>query len=590
MEGSQAPIRIQTPKIEKKLLSFCDNSLLGFESWAKSLPMANVGAAAKMLFLATKEMNVTELKSAQRFQMLEVIRGAVYSICNLLSKRFLNQSVALSDSDLKIMQLTQTLQIQLATGYKHIVIHELSAKKSRGSKLLTFSIHRAIADLSQTILRAYQLYNPPPQHSWVEIHQLFALSEAKEVSSYTIKDRQFKLIESSSINEIYVRALLLGCCKPNQLRQTELAQVYYASEQWASLAKITSNNDSAALFVFPQHRDAAPIYRALAKQVPVGVTRGLNPNALVMTLQKHINKETDASLIPDDLPESVLVHLMHAWGNMTERSFRRTQNSGSVELGFGFLASHYFSANEKSLPYLLQSWDLERTEKKFTSKNVATEDVWDQSFDAGNNFAGDAENIAFDSIAFIEKHDFHMKDKVDTGPKGQLHPAQITNTSPGGYGVTISTPPSNVQTGELVSIKEPKMNFYALGCIRWIRSQPHQATEIGIELIAPRAEAVAVRILNKTGENGDFLRALHLPAMPAAGQEETLILPVVPFKLGSKAEFSDGKHQSRIQLLKRRNASRSFVQYDYKSLTKVIPQVITKDTSDDEFASIWDKL
>jgi hypothetical protein len=590
MEGRQAPIRIQAPKIEKNRLSFCDNSLLGFESWAKSLPMANVGAAAKLLFQATKEMNVTQLESAQRFQMLEVIRGPVYSICNLLGKRFLNQSVALSDSDVKIMQLTQTLQIQLATGYKHIVIHELSAKKISGSKLLTFSIHRAITDLSQTILRAYQLYNPPPQYSWVEIHQLFALAEAKAVTGYAIKDRQFKLIESSSINEIYVRALLLGCCKPNQLRQTELAQVYYASEQWASLVKITSINDSAALFVFPQHRDAAPIYRTLAQQAPVGVTRGLNPNALVMTLQKHINKETDASLIPNDLPESVLVHLMHAWGNMTERSFRRTQNSGSVELGFGFLASHYFSANEKSLPYLLQSWHLERTEKKFTSGNSTTEDVWDKSFDAGNNFAGDAENIAFDSIAFIGKHDPHMKDKLDTGPKGQLHPAQIINTSPGGYGVTINTPPSNVQTGELVTIKEPKMNFYALGCIRWIRSQPHQATEIGIELIAPRAEAVAVRILNKTGENGDFLRALHVPAMPAVGQEETLILPVVPFKLGSKAEFTDGKQQSRIQLLKRHNASRSFVQYDYKSLTKVIPQVTAKDTSDDEFASIWDKL
>jgi hypothetical protein len=586
MEGRQAQIRIQTPKIEKKLLSFCDNSLLGFESWAKSLPMANVGATAKLLFQATKEMNVTQLESAQRFQMLEVIRGPVYNICNLLSKRFINQSVALSDSDLKIMQLTQTLQIQLATGYKHIVIDELSAKKISGSKLLTFSIHRAIADLSQTILRAYQLYNPAPQHAWVEIHQLFALSESKAVSAYTIKDRQFKLIESSSINEIYVRALLLGCCKPNQLRQTELAQVYYTSEQWASLVKITSNNDGAALFVFPQHRDAAPIYRTLAKQTPVGVTRGLNPNALVMTLQKHINKEPDASLIPNDLPESVLIHLMHAWGNMTERSFRRSQNSGSVELGFGFLASHYFSANEKSLPYLLQSWSLERTEKKFTSGNSATDDVWDKSFDAGKNFAGGTENIAFDSIAFIDKHDSH----VDTGSKGQLHPAQITNTSPGGYGVTINTPPSNVQTGELVTIKESKMNCYALGCIRWIRSQPHLPTEIGIELITPRAEAVAVRILNKTGENGDFLRALHLPAMPAAGQEETLILPVVPFKQGSKAELCDGKQQLRIQLLKRHHASRSFVQYDYKSLAKVIPQANTKDTSDDEFASIWDKL
>jgi hypothetical protein len=444
--------------------------------------------------------------------------------------------------------------------------------------------------LNQTILRAYQLYSPPPQYSWLEIHQLFALSEAKGLSDYLVKDHKFKFIESSNINDVYTRALLLGCCKPNQLRQKELMQVYYASERWASLAKITPVDDGVALFVFPQHRDAAPIYRTLAKQAPLGVTRGLNPNALVMTLQKHINKETDASLIPNDLPESVLIHLMHAWGNMTERSFRRTQSSGSIELGFGFLASHYFSANEKSLPFLLTSWHPELTENKSKTTEKPSDDVWDKSFDAGNNFSAEAENIAFDSIAFINKNDSDIKDKEDTGPKGQLHPAQITNTSPGGYGVSINIPPSNVQTGELVTIKEPKMNFYALGWIRWIRSQPHKTTEIGIELITPRAKAVAVRILNKTGENGEFLRALHIPAMPAAGQEETLILPVVPFKLGSKAELSDGNQQSRIQLLKRHNASRSFVQYGYKLLTKVIQEVASKDTWDDEFASIWDKL
>lgn len=78
--------------------------------------------------------------------------------------------------------------------------------------------------------------------------------------------------------------------------------------------------------------------------------------------------------------------------------------------------------------------------------------------------------------------------------------------------------------------------------------------------------------------------------MPAAGQEETLILPSVPFKLGSKAEIADGKQQTRIQLLKRHNASRSFVQYSYKSLTQVMPKEVKKDSGDDEFASIWDKL
>ena len=589
MEGRQAPIRIQAPKLEQKKLSFCDTSLSGFEAWAKKLPMANVGAAAKQLFLATREMNITLIPSAQRYQMLEVIRTPVYSICTILSKRFLNQSVVLSDSDIKIMQLTQTLQIQLATGYKHIVIQELGDKKGN-AKLLTFAMHRAIADLSQTILRAFQLYSQPPEFSWLEIHQLFALAEAKGVSDYAIKDSRAHHVETSTIHDVYVRALILGCSKPNQLRQKELAQIYQASELWAPLVKITSVNDQKALFIFPQHRDAAPIYRSLAKQAPSGVTRGLNPNALVMAIQKHINKEAGVITIPEELSDALLTQLMHAWGNMTERSFRRTQNCGAVELGFGFLASHYFSANEQSLPFLLKKWNVELAENKFKTGGQIGGDVWDNSFDAGNAFTSDAENISFDSIAFIDQNNSSTNSNKDDGPKAVLHAAQISNTSPGGYGISIATPPNNVQTGELVIIKEPKMNFCTLGCIRWIRTRHQKPTELGIELIAPRVMSVAVRILNKTGENGDFLRALYVPAMPAAGQDETLILPTVPFKLGSKAELVDGTQQTRIQLLKRHNSSRSFIQYDYKSLTQVNPKMVTKDSDDDEFASIWDKL
>lgn len=79
--------------------------------------------------------------------------------------------------------------------------------------------------------------------------------------------------------------------------------------------------------------------------------------------------------------------------------------------------------------------------------------------------------------------------------------------------------------------------------------------------------------------------------MPAAGLAETLVLPILPFKVGCKAELVDGNMQQRIQLIKRQNASRSFVQYQYQSLTQVFNEKKeNKDNGDDEFASIWDKL
>ncbi len=589
MEGLNSNILISAPDIERDSLSFCDIGISSFEAWSKTLPMGNVGASAKLLYQATRELNHTRIEPVLRFKMLEIIRGQTYSICELLAKRFLNQSVVLNDNDLKIVMLAQTLQNQLATGYKRIIldINDAPLKKNQPPKLLTFAIHRAISDLNQTVLRAFQLYSQPPKNSWLELHQLYALAEHKQLQQYEIKDSQSKFRSSSSIFDVYVRILLLGCSKPNQLRQSEQASLYAATELWSKLVKISTIKDTQAQFIFVQNNDSAPIYRSLLKTMPSGAIRTFHAGALVQALQKHINKESSLVTVPGNLTEPLLNHLLHAWGGMKERSFRRTQNSGDIQIGIGLVSSHFFSAQEKSFPFLLKQWNVELTEKQ---PKKSSNDVWDRSFDAGNNFTTDSEHIAFDSIAFISKN---PNEDEDTGPKGKEMTAQIENTSPGGYGIVLHNPPPSVQTGELVVIREPRINTWALGSIRWIRTRNNQPAQLGIELLAPKVEAVAVRILNKTGENGEFLRGIRLPALPAAGQAETLILPIMPFKVGSKAELVDEKIQQRIQLVKRQSVSRSFVQYQYQSLTQVITDTKEDDGNhhtDDEFASIWDKL
>lgn len=588
MEGLNSGIRISAPDIQQDRLSFCDTSISSFEAWSKKLPMANVGAAAKLLYQASRELNHTRIDPVLRYKMLEIVRGQIYNICELLAKRFLNQTVVLNDNDLKVVMLTQTLQNQLATGYKRIILDILNipSQKHDSPKLLTFAIHRAISDLSQTILRALQLYSQPPKHAWLELHQLYALAEIKQIQQYDVKDSQGKYKASSTIFDCYTRALLLGCSKPNQLRQSEQANLYAATELWCNLVKLSTIKDSQAQFIFVQSSDSAPIYRSLVKSVPPGSVRTFHPGALVQALQKHINKEGGIITVPGNINEQLLNHLLHAWGGMKERSFRRTQNSGDIQIGIGLMASHFFCAREKSFPFLLKKWNVDLPEKK-QKKNSG--DIWDHSFDAGNSFTPDAENIAFDSIAFISKN---ASEEEDNGPKGKELTAQIENTSPGGYGIILHNPPSNVQTGELVVIREPRINTWALGSIRWIRTRQNQPTQFGLELLAPKAEAVAVRILNKTGDNGEFLRGIRLPALPAAGQEETLILPILPFKVGSKAELVDEKMQQRIQLVKRQASSKSFVQYQYQSLTQVLTDTKEDKNSngDDEFASIWDKL
>ena len=578
------PIRISAVPIQQAKLTFCDGSLGGLEAWAQKLPLANVGVSAKMLFQAIRELNSTQFKTPQRYQMLELLRTPIYDICQLLSKRILKQAVTLSDNDIKIVTLTQTLQAQLAAGYKRIVLDEIAAKRKTPQKVLTFAIHRAISDLSQTVLRSFQLYSPAPTNAWLELHQLYDLAQNKEIHQYSVKDNRAQHSDGSTITEAYSRILLLGCCKPNQLRQVELSQLYAATELWTSLVKLTPSEDVHSLFIILPNKDFAPVYRSLVKQTQGHKTRGLLPKTLVMALQKHLNKDVTTISVPQGMQPSLIEHVIHAWGDLVERSFRRNDGNGEIDLAIGLSSSHFFSANEKSFSFLLDEWNIELSEKK---PMVTSEDVWDQSFDAGNATTADAENIAFDSIAFIKQHAEHQ----DVGPKSTFIQGKIIDTSPGGYGVYVDNPPSSIQTGELIAIRESAQSNWSIASIRWIRSQPKKPTQLGIELIAPNAQPVAVRILNKTGENGEFLRGLLLSALPTAGQDETLILPTIPFKVGCKAELVDSQSNQRIQLLGRQKLSRSFVQYSFQSISQALQSKPQKSVSDDdEFASIWDKL
>lgn len=587
MEGLNSSMRISVPDIQQSQLSFCDHSISGFEAWCKKIPMANVGTSAKLLFHAGKELNITELTPPLRYKMLEIMRSQVYNICELLGKRYLNQSVVLNDSDLKIVKLTQTLQNQLATGYKHIILDLLSQKskiKGPESKLLTFALHRAISDISQTLLRAFQLYSQAPKHAWLDLHQLYGIAEAKQIDQYEVKDSQTAFRASSTIFDVYTRALLLGCSKANQLRQSEQANLYAATELWSQFLKLSTVKDEQAQFIFVQNNDRAPIYRSLVKSIPAGSVRTFDASALVDALQKNAYGEQVKITIPGNLSSGLINHLLHAWGGMKERSFRRMQSTGELNMAIGLLSCHYFCAGNRSFPFLLKKWHVELNEKK---EATLSEDIWDQSFDAGNQIATQSEFIDFDSSAFLNKHEVD----TDTGPSGQQMKAKIINTSPGGYGLSIDTPSHSLQTGELIVIREPNAKDWAVGSIRWIRTQPNQPAQIGVELMAPKAEPVAVRQLNKTGDLSEFLRGIRIPAFLAAGHKETLVLPSIPFKVGSKAEMADERMQQRIQLSKNLNVSRSFVQYEYQSLTQVLTD--TKDDSHnsaDDFTSVWDKL
>ena len=601
MDSSKAPIKLHIPATTLTQPSICAGNVEGITQWAKELPMANTGESARRLYHAIRELNQWDTDPLLRFKVLEVVRPYIYSICTLLNKHFLQSSISLNDKQLKIANLSQALQSHLATGYKLVVAHSIArlAATEKPSKIVTLAIHRAISDTNQTILRAFQLYCQPPEHAWLEVNQLLLLAEMHGLTSYKVSDRQTRFLSSSTIKDVFVRSHLLGTAKPNNLRQLDLAQLYDASELWAEYVGLTDAEDESALFIINLHRDRPGQYRQHLRDAQKPLFRSLNTTELVKALKLWAANPNGSHTItvPGKLSDNLLSHAIQSWGIHWQRSFRRAPIEGSLKLCIGLSATHYFSGGMVDFELMLARLKpkaVDGEDSAAATGSTSTDDVWADAFDAGGAKIADNPTINLDAIEFINKH------KKDEGNeqseiKYPSHQVDLINSSPGGYCLHWrgSVPPS-IQAGELIGIQENGVRHWSIGVIRWIRHLRDEGTQLGIELLAPKAQIGAARLLQKTGSNGPLMRALLLPAIKAIAQPATLLLPRMPFRTGNKVELMFESEQGRYQLTKRLTSTSSFGQFQFRTAggTQQKQSNIQSSPSvtDDDFDSIWNKL
>lgn len=604
MDSPVTPIKLHVPTTPLAQPSFCAGNVESVTQWAKELPMANTGEAARQLYMAVRELNQWNTDPLLRFKVLEVVRPYIYSICTLLNKHFLQSSISLNDKQLKVANLTQALQGLLATGYKMVVAHSISrlSATDKPSKVVTLAIHRAISDTNQTILRAFQLYCQPPEHAWLDINQLYLLAEMHKLLSFSVSDRQTRFMSTSTIESVYIRAHLLGTAKPNNLRQQDLAQLYDASELWAEFASLSQADDESALFIINLHRDRPAQYRQHLRDAQKPLFRSLNTSQLVHALKQWAANPngTHKITVPGKMTDNLLSHAIQSWGIHWQRAFRRASSEGQLRLCIGLSATHYYSAGMRDFESLVASIKPKALEGETIDRSIdvgrvnTAEDVWANAFDAGGARLAENENINIDAIEFINKHRSKETEETETAVKYPTHDVTLINTSPGGYCVHWQgTIPTSIQAGELLGIQERGVKHWSIGVIRWIRHLRDQGTQLGIELLAPRAEVGAARLLQKTGSNGPFMRALLLPAIKAIAQPATLLLPRIPFRTGNKIELLYPDLQGRHQLTKRLASTSSFGQFQFRTAGVAMSSAANQPTTgmpEDDFESIWNKL
>ncbi|MCZ6710984.1 MAG: hypothetical protein O7B25_11525 [Gammaproteobacteria bacterium] len=559
------PVRITAPAAELEALSLWDDDPAALSEWVGTLPMANTAEAATQIRQATFEIARLKTDFDKRMDLLEAIRPTLHYLCARLDRTASSTSTQ-SDS---VARLAQRLQTNLCSGYKAVILSALAEQDDNNAvKTISLAIHRALSDLSCTLLRTLQFYVAPADRLWLELNQLYLLAEQLGVQAERFKDSENHSEHEVTATDAYLRSILLATCKPNQLRHRQLGQVFNALEFWTPKVSIDKRG-ADALFMVDLESDQGPRYAKLLEQ-PADA-RGVRTEILVYELEAFA-KDMDGNItVPDYIAEGLLDHVVGAWGVMRKRAFRRATASGLVKVCVGIRAAHYFMSG--GVEFVDQLDDSEAILKREVNPFLKSEDrvisvggidtvadgkdVWDDAFDLRVRIPTNPKISDPSRILVLDPETEKQITKPSDGEasigddsNAALHYYDTTamDTSPGGYRISWNESlPANVQAGELVAMRDATDPRWCIAIIRWIR-QDNDGNSMGIELISPRAIPLAIRVINKRGGPSDFARGLLLPELEPINQPATLITPLLPFRAGQKIHIQREGIQTTAQL------------------------------------------
>ena len=594
MDSTTQKLHLRIPQQTLSNLSFAEGSEKGIAQWLANLPKANIGETARQLYQGLIELNQYDVPADKRLAMLERIRPEVHYVCTALSRYYLGQSIVLEDKPRKVANLSQSLQNHLANGYKIIVAQERSIKSRDHANLMTLALQRSIRGLCGPLLRAFQLYCPVADGVWLELHQLYQLARKRNFHQTPVPDSESADRQPLSIEQCYLVALLMGASRPNQMRQSAMGRLFSTLEDWSRYARLVSPEDSKALFIINPDMDCPPRYKSLIRGESLDHSLGLDTRKLVNGIKEFMTTGSDYRgelHIPSVLGVELLQHVSQSWGDLAERTFNRIPSQGHLRVSIGMSATHY-RISGKSFARMIDASDAELNPFSDAAQR-AREGGWSSAFDGGDSVEWHA--------AGVEQINYgtNSEEAEEGDEQYPIHNLPIVNHSPGGFCLTWPKEvPKQLQAGELLGIQEANEQDWSLAVVRWIRQVRGGGTQMGIELIAPHCIPCAAKLIRKTGEPSQYLRALLLPAVTAIDRPATIITPRLPFQVNSKINILQGGKVEKANLSNRVSATGSFSQFEYHLIEQETAGTSQSETGraslttgpEDDFDSLWKSL
>lgn len=470
----------------------CDGKSL--RNWLMQLPLANPGATARLLIGALREMNQLRVDPQQRLDALELLRAPIDQIVVTLSRQVLGDRFPLPPQKLKLGQLAQDFEREMALGYRSVICDlcaPAGAVPFMRGKVAALALTRAIQHYGACLYQVYLRYHSPPAGTWQSLHDLFRFAVAVQLDDKATADPLRAHIPLSA-RLAYIHALLLALSNPYRFTQKENGDIYVLTRIWASHCDVREGRAPTGAIAIRTDSDRSLGYLPEEREAPGDGLLALEISALVRNLEGQL------AMLPPGMDSiqfrppggseinskvDLIRQLMSTWDNSGERNQARLAAGHMLDSVVGLHDLHYVLAGNMSFEAFLR-----KTRGMAISQH-------------------DGDQVASWASAGGE-----------AAVQVKRLPAKVLDQSLGGYRLLWEHIDGvRVRVGELVGLAPPvdddEPPDWMVGCIRWLRIDPDGSMDAGIELLARRTMPVAVRSLDHEGVPRTVMRGVTLDGL-----------------------------------------------------------------------------
>ncbi|MFA7242097.1 MAG: hypothetical protein WC091_18440 [Sulfuricellaceae bacterium] len=457
-------------------------------SWLGQLSSGYVAETASEMYKALAALNRYPMDAASRMELLEAYRAAIDNLLPAMKTQFVIVPLPLPEKNRRVAELNRQLYVELGYGYKIVLLESIKHPSA-------LTVQRAISSLGQVLAICYETYAPAPAGVWSEIHQLYRFAAQHGLLDKSVEEGALTVSAGFS----YKQALLLAVADPYHLMQGEVIRILDYIGRFAQLTQLQTEaqiGDAGGLFLVRLDSDAPPKVLPKTLNRVDGETAVLfNTLGLAAQLSQQLGG-LEAGIFPIDLllPDAareqpyrnLMRRLLKHWGVSAKRHFNRKHYHASVDICVGIRAIHYFLYGEQ---------------------------VYGAATGHSNEVALGEGELDFSPATH--------------GKNAQFSSSQwnIVNESAGGMALTqVSNIPPQLRAGEIVGLRAAGSLQWHIAVVRWVKSDETNRLDLGIQLIAPSATAVAIKPAVGSA-NQPFTTALLLPEIPLLKQPPCVVVP-----------------------------------------------------------------